>query len=68
MELAALLNKILALVELLVAKWKKADAQQTRNEVEHDPHGWFDTHFNGVSTPADKTTSANKTNADNPTE
>jgi predicted KAP-like P-loop ATPase len=68
MQFAALLNKLLSFVELLIARWKKADAQKQRDQVERDPHGWFDTHFNGVSDTNNQTTSADQTNTKNTTE
>jgi hypothetical protein len=61
-KLAALLDKILSLVELFILHRKKADAQKQRNEIEADPFAWFSDHFGGVSAKPDETDSADKTN------
>lgn len=68
MQFAALLNKLLSFVELLIARWKKADAQKQRDQIERDPHGWFDTHFNGLSNTDNQTTTADQTNTKNTAE
>ena len=49
MHFAAVLNKLFTFVEFLFARWKKADAQKQRDQVERNPYGRFSTHFNGVS-------------------
>lgn len=61
-KLAALLSKILSLVELFILHRKKADAQKQRDEIEADPLAWFSDHFDGVSAKPDETNSTDKAN------
>lgn len=68
MQFAAVLNKLLTFVEFLFARWKKADAQKQRDQVERNPYGWFSTHFNGVSDSNNQTTSANQAHTKNTSE
>lgn len=68
MHFAAVLNKLFTFVEFLFARWKKADAQKQRDQVERSPYGWFDTHFNGMSDSNNQTTPADQTNIKNTSE
>jgi hypothetical protein len=60
-KLAALLTKILSLVELFIIHRKNADAQKQRDAVESDPFDWFSNHFGGVSAKPDETKSTDET-------
>jgi hypothetical protein len=64
-KLAALLTKILSLVELFILHRKKADAQKQRDAVEANPVDWFTNHFGGVSAKSDEAKSTDEANTKN---
>lgn len=57
------LEIILRLVDKLLAAFALRKAQNERNELEQNPHDWFNNHFNGgMQSPDNKTDQANTKN------
>ena len=52
MRLISVIDKLLAMLQLWVARQDQKKIQEARDEIEINPAGWFEHHFNGV--PTDK--------------
>jgi hypothetical protein len=64
-KLISILDRLLFLLNKWAVQREQKKAQKDSDELHKNPSHWFDTHFNGMPTVADKSEQTNKTNITN---
>ncbi len=66
-KLAAVIDKILSLVQFFIEKYKDSQAQKERDKLENSPYDFYADYFDGMSESKRKTRQANEANTERST-